>query len=76
MKLEIDVQEGTISNTELLKLLEYALCFDYTKDTITNDGTVGHYYFAYSGELRWKKAPIPGNVYKAFTTLRNYLIGE
>ena len=76
MKLEIDVQEGTISNTELLKLLEYALRFDYNKDTVTNDGKVGHYQFAYSGELRWKNAPISEEVYRAYKTLRDYLIGE
>ena len=76
MKLEIDMQKVSVSNTELLKLLEYALRFDYDKDTTTSNGTVGHYYFTDSGELLCKKAPIPGKVYNAFTTLRNYLIGE
>lgn len=72
MKLELDVQKVSISNTELLKLLEYVLRLDYDRDHIRN-GIVGHYYFTDSGEMRWEETPIPERVYKAYTILRNYL---
>lgn len=72
MKLELDVQKVSISNTELLKLLEYVLRLDYDRDHVRN-GIVGHYYFTDSGEMLWEETPIPERVYKAYTILRNYL---
>lgn len=75
MKLEIDMQKVSVSNTELLELLEYALRLDYDHSDIRN-GIVCHYHFDGLNELQWEKTPIPEKVYKAYTTLRNYLIGE
>lgn len=72
MKLELDVQKVSVSNTELLKLLEYVLRLDYDRDHVRN-GIVGHYYFTDSGEMQWEETPIPERVYKAYTILRNYL---
>lgn len=76
MKLEIDMRNVSVSNTELLRLLEYALRLDYDHSSILN-GVVCHYHYSNErNELQYEKTPIPEEVYKAFTTLRNYLIGE
>ena len=72
MKLEIDMQNVSVSNTELLKLLEYALRLDYNHSSILN-GVVCHYYFNEQNERQYNKTSIPEDIYKAYTILRNYL---
>lgn len=75
MNLNINIDNISMSNSEVLEMLERSLHLDYDHSYVQN-GVVYHRTFNNYDGFTGNKTDIPENVYSAYTTIRKYLLKE
>lgn len=75
MNLNIDVHDISMSNPEVLEMLERSLQLDYDHSYVQN-GVVYRRKSNHWGEFTEDRTELPEEVYSAYVTIRKYLLKE
>lgn len=75
MNLNINMDDISMSDVEILEMLERSLHLDYNHSYVQN-GVVYHLTFNPYDGFTGNKTDIPEEVYSAYVTIRNYLLNE